>query len=113
MHARSRAQRCRVGDHGFAARDVLDGSLVHVLPRPCVGLIAYRDTSCWVSVAPVHDSARCGHGTFFADRLANDWVGRVIGVLTLTPYDRWRRTHAIHHATTGNLDRRGIVMSIP
>ena len=35
-------------------------------------------------------------------------VGRVIGVLTLTPYDLWRRTHAIHHATSGNLDRRGI-----
>lgn len=50
----------------------------------------------------------CGHGTFFAGRRANDWVGRVIGVLTLTPYDWWRRTHAIHHATTGNLDRRGI-----
>ena len=50
----------------------------------------------------------CGHGTFLAHRLANDWVGRVIGVLTLTPYDCWRRTHAIHHATTGNLDRRGI-----
>ena len=50
----------------------------------------------------------CGHGTFFASRLANDWVGRLIGVLTLTPYDWWRRTHAIHHATTGNLDRRGI-----
>lgn len=50
----------------------------------------------------------CGHGTFFARRPANDWVGRVIGVLTLTPYDCWRRTHAIHHATTGNLDRRGI-----
>ena len=50
----------------------------------------------------------CGHGTFFAGRLANDWVGRVLGVLTLTPYDCWRRTHAIHHATSGNLDRRGI-----
>ncbi len=50
----------------------------------------------------------CGHGAFFTNRLANDWVGRVIGVLTLTPYDWWRRTHAIHHATTGNLDRRGI-----
>jgi omega-6 fatty acid desaturase (delta-12 desaturase) len=50
----------------------------------------------------------CGHGTFFAKRRTNDWVGRVIGVLTLTPYDWWRRTHAIHHATTGNLDRRGI-----
>ena len=50
----------------------------------------------------------CGHGTFFSRRRANDWVGRVIGVLTLTPYDFWRRTHAIHHASAGNLDRRGI-----
>jgi acyl-lipid omega-6 desaturase (Delta-12 desaturase) len=49
----------------------------------------------------------CGHGAFFRHRLANDWVGRLIGVLTLTPYDFWRRTHAIHHATSGNLDRRG------
>ena len=50
----------------------------------------------------------CGHGAFFSHRHANDWVGRVIGVLTLTPYDFWRRTHAIHHATAGNLDHRGI-----
>jgi acyl-lipid omega-6 desaturase (Delta-12 desaturase) len=49
----------------------------------------------------------CGHGAFFRQRLANDWVGRVIGVLTLTPYDFWRSTHAIHHSTSGNLDRRG------
>ncbi len=49
----------------------------------------------------------CGHGAFFRHRLANDWVGRVLGVLTLTPYDFWRRTHALHHATSGNLDRRG------
>src|SRR6202166_2669727 len=49
----------------------------------------------------------CGHGAFFCNRLANDWVGRVIGVLTLTPYDFWRSTHAIHHSTSGNLDRRG------
>ena len=49
----------------------------------------------------------CGHGAFFRHRLANDWVGRLIGVLTLTPYDFWRRTHAIHHSTSGNLDRRG------
>jgi acyl-lipid omega-6 desaturase (Delta-12 desaturase) len=50
----------------------------------------------------------CGHNAFFSRRRANDWVGRVIGVFTLTPYDFWRRTHAIHHATSGNLDRRGI-----
>jgi acyl-lipid omega-6 desaturase (Delta-12 desaturase) len=50
----------------------------------------------------------CGHGSFFRHRLANDWVGRVIGVLTLTPYDYWRRKHAVHHASSGNLDRRGL-----
>jgi omega-6 fatty acid desaturase (delta-12 desaturase) len=50
----------------------------------------------------------CGHGAFFRHRLANDWIGRAIGVLTLTPYDFWRQTHAEHHATSGNLDRRGI-----
>ncbi|TKT80177.1 fatty acid desaturase [Aquamicrobium sp. LC103] len=50
----------------------------------------------------------CGHGSFFAHRTADDWTGRAIGVLTLTPYDYWRRSHAAHHASTGNLDERGI-----
>jgi omega-6 fatty acid desaturase (delta-12 desaturase) len=50
----------------------------------------------------------CGHGSFLKNRQVGDWVGRVIGVLTLTPYETWRRTHAIHHSSTGNLDRRGI-----
>jgi omega-6 fatty acid desaturase (delta-12 desaturase) len=50
----------------------------------------------------------CGHGAFFHRRGTNDWVGRVIGVLTFTPYDFWRRTHAVHHSTSGNLDCRGI-----
>ena len=50
----------------------------------------------------------CGHGSFFRHREANDWLGRGIGILTLTPYDIWRRSHATHHATSGNLDKRGI-----
>jgi omega-6 fatty acid desaturase (delta-12 desaturase) len=50
----------------------------------------------------------CGHGAFFRHRDANSWVGRVLGVLTLTPFDYWKRNHAIHHATSSNLDRRGI-----
>ena len=49
----------------------------------------------------------CGHGAFFPHKAVNDWTGRVIGVFTLTPYDHWRRTHATHHATSGDLDRRG------
>ncbi|MCZ6918250.1 MAG: fatty acid desaturase [Gemmatimonadetes bacterium] len=48
----------------------------------------------------------CGHGSFFKSRRANDTLGFIIGVLTLVPYRYWRRTHAIHHATSGDLDHR-------
>lgn len=50
----------------------------------------------------------CGHSAFFANRGVSDWVGRALGVLTLTPYDVWKRTHAIHHSASGNLDQRGM-----
>ncbi len=50
----------------------------------------------------------CGHGSFFKNRHVNDWVGRVLGVVTLTPYDQWRRAHSIHHSASGNLERRGM-----
>jgi omega-6 fatty acid desaturase (delta-12 desaturase) len=49
----------------------------------------------------------CGHGSFFRQRQANEWVGRIAGVFTITPYHYWRQSHAAHHATHGNLDRRG------
>jgi len=50
----------------------------------------------------------CGHGSFFSRARWNNSVGRVLGVVTLMPYGYWRSTHAIHHATSGNLDRRGL-----
>ena len=50
----------------------------------------------------------CGHGSFLASKRANDCIGFISGLLTLTPYFYWRHTHAIHHATAGNLDRRGV-----
>lgn len=50
----------------------------------------------------------CGHRSFFRSRRANDILGWVLGVFTLTPYAYWRRAHAMHHATSGNLDRRGV-----
>lgn len=50
----------------------------------------------------------CGHGALFKNRLLSEWIGRVIGVVTLTPYDVWRRTHSVHHSASGNLDKRGI-----
>jgi omega-6 fatty acid desaturase (delta-12 desaturase) len=52
----------------------------------------------------MHD---CAHGSFFALRWLNDATGFVMGVLTLTPFVQWRRDHALHHASSGDLDRRG------
>jgi len=74
--------------------------------------------SVWISLAlsPVvaglmvrtfiimHD---CAHGSFLPWRRANDLVGFITGVLTLTPFGQWRRDHALHHASSGDLDRRG------
>ena len=49
----------------------------------------------------------CGHRAFFRSPRLNDLLGHALGVLTLTPYGYWRRAHNIHHATSGNLDKRG------
>jgi omega-6 fatty acid desaturase (delta-12 desaturase) len=49
----------------------------------------------------------CGHGSFFRSRRANEWVGFFTGLLTLTPHHEWWHSHALHHAQTGNLDKRG------
>lgn len=48
----------------------------------------------------------CGHGSFLPSSAANRAVGAALGVVTLFPYGYWRKTHAIHHATAGNLDER-------
>ena len=50
----------------------------------------------------------CGHGSYFKSRIANDTVGFITGMLTLTPYHQWRCDHATHHATSGHMDKRGI-----
>ena len=50
----------------------------------------------------------CGHGSFFASRTANRALGYIAGILTFTPYEQWRHSHALHHATAGNLDQRGV-----
>ena len=49
----------------------------------------------------------CTHGSFFSSTKANTLVGSFIGVLVFTPFEQWQRDHAIHHATAGNLDKRG------
>ena len=53
----------------------------------------------------LHD---CGHWSFFKSAKANHWVGSIMGVLVFTPYFQWRQSHAVHHATAANLDKRGV-----
>ena len=53
----------------------------------------------------LHD---CGHGSFFRSQKANNFLGSIIGVLTFTPYHSWTYEHSIHHATSGDLDRRSV-----
>jgi omega-6 fatty acid desaturase (delta-12 desaturase) len=49
----------------------------------------------------------CTHGSFLPSRRANRWLGMVLGLFVYAPFLRWRHDHAIHHATSGDLDRRG------
>ncbi len=75
--------------------------------------------SCWLVPAGMVVSAfflvrlfiiqhDCGHGAMFGSRALNTWIGRILGVVTFTPYEYWRHSHAVHHAHSGNLDHRGI-----
>jgi omega-6 fatty acid desaturase (delta-12 desaturase) len=50
----------------------------------------------------------CVHGSLLSSRRGNEWLGRVLGLLAFTPYARWRYEHLVHHATAGDLDRRGV-----
>ena len=50
----------------------------------------------------------CSHGSFLSSRRANAWLGTLCGLLVLSPFVRWRHDHAVHHATSGDLDKRGV-----
>ena len=50
----------------------------------------------------------CGHGSFFRSKKANDVLGFITGMLTFTPYHHWKWEHSVHHASTGDLSRRGM-----
>jgi omega-6 fatty acid desaturase (delta-12 desaturase) len=49
----------------------------------------------------------CAHGSFLPTKHANVWLGRALGLLVYSDFDSWRHSHAVHHATAGDLDRRG------
>jgi acyl-lipid omega-6 desaturase (Delta-12 desaturase) len=50
----------------------------------------------------------CAHGSLLPSKRANAYAGRVLGLFVLSPFQRWRHDHAVHHATSGDLDRRGV-----
>jgi omega-6 fatty acid desaturase (delta-12 desaturase) len=50
----------------------------------------------------------CAHGSFLPSKRANRWVGRVLALIVYTPFSAWRHAHAVHHATAGDLERRGV-----
>jgi omega-6 fatty acid desaturase (delta-12 desaturase) len=106
-----------VADNSVAARQLIITSLLFF---PLVALMFVLAADHYALALPLalpagglltrffalqHD---CGHGSFFTSGTANALAGRGISLLTLTPYDYWRRSHAMHHAGSGNLDRRGI-----
>ena len=72
--------------------------LVLVLALPAAGFLVR-------TFIVFHD---CAHGSFVRSRRANARLGAVLGVVLYTPFAWWRHEHAVHHATTGDLDRRGV-----
>ncbi|GAC1344013.1 MAG: fatty acid desaturase [Acetobacteraceae bacterium] len=93
------------------------GTTVLPLLALVAAMYALVGVSAWISLALAlpagafvvrlfiiqHD---CGHGAFFRGRRANEWVGRACSLVTMTPFENWRRQHANHHAVWNNLDRR-------
>lgn len=82
-------------------------------------MMAAVDVTYWLTLALAVPAAAftvrlfiiqhdCGHRSFFRSRRLNDLLGALIGVFTFTPHGYWRRAHNLHHATCGNLEKRGI-----
>jgi omega-6 fatty acid desaturase (delta-12 desaturase) len=72
------------------------------LTLPIAALAGLFGMRCFIIF---HDA---GHGSFFRSQRANDIIGIITGIITFTPYYAWRHSHAVHHATSGDLDRRGV-----
>jgi omega-6 fatty acid desaturase (delta-12 desaturase) len=102
------------------ARSIRD-VLTSVVPYLVLSAVIYAaiPVSPWLAVAlgvpaagfllrtyiVFHD---CSHGSFLPSKRGNEWLGSFCGLLVLSPFVRWRHDHAVHHATAGDLDRRGV-----
>jgi omega-6 fatty acid desaturase (delta-12 desaturase) len=101
-------------------RSVVD-LLSSVVPYLALSVLMYAAirVSPWLTLALAVPSAGfllrtyivfhdCTHGSFLPTKRANQWIGTALGLLVLAPFVRWRHDHAVHHATAGDLDRRGV-----
>jgi acyl-lipid omega-6 desaturase (Delta-12 desaturase) len=92
-----------------------------VVPYLAISVLMYSAirVSAWLTLALAIPAAAfllrtyivfhdCAHGSFLRSRRANNVLGTVLGVIVLTPFVRWRHDHAVHHASAGDLDRRGV-----
>ena len=104
-------------DHGRSIFQLV--TTLALFAANCVAMFYSLGVSYWLTLALCIPAAGlltrififqhdCGHGSFFNSKKANTWLGRFLGILTVTPYDFWRRAHNKHHATSGDLDRRSI-----
>ncbi|HMD56292.1 MAG TPA: fatty acid desaturase [Solirubrobacteraceae bacterium] len=84
-----------------------------------VAMYLLLDVSVWLALALAVPAAAllvrtfivfhdCSHGSFLVSRRANAWLGMALGLLLYSPFLRWRHDHAVHHATSGDLERRGV-----
>jgi omega-6 fatty acid desaturase (delta-12 desaturase) len=107
------------------ARPHIGRSIVDVLTSVvpylglCVAMWLLLDVSYWLVLLVAlpasgfllrtyilfHD---CTHGSFLPSKRANTWLGRTLGVIVFSPFSAWKHNHAVHHATAGDLDRRGV-----
>jgi len=88
----------------YLALAVLTYESISVSPLLALGLAPLAGGFLVRTFIVFHD---CTHGSFWPSKRGNEWVGRVCGLLTLSAFARWRYEHAVHHATVGDLDRRG------
>jgi acyl-lipid omega-6 desaturase (Delta-12 desaturase) len=106
-------------DRRKAILQILDTLVPYVALYALMVVLVHEGFSYWLVLAVAVPTAAffvrvfilfhdCCHGSFFASRKANRILGYLTGILTFTPFEQWRRSHARHHETVGDLDRRGV-----
>jgi omega-6 fatty acid desaturase (delta-12 desaturase) len=89
----------------YLALSVLSYQLLHTSPLLSLALVLPLTGFLLRTFIMFHD---CTHGALLRSRRANAYVGAFLGLLVLAPFSRWRHDHAVHHATSGDLERRGV-----